>query len=186
MIVAVKLLQSPVEISFSYTWQVWGHSSRGRSVVSLHGGLATKQNMCSVNSRQAGGDCVSCARRFDMKNPYSTSASVIWPGSERICIGLAYSLPLPNTLRQSLDGGSNVQLFWISTGNITDSGNAVNWYTIQKTMFIEIGQGNSRYYHSAIHLLQAIPMNALHLKEWHLGLLSMYNDSCCSVLEILY
>ena len=109
MILATKLLQSPVEISFSYTWQVWGHSSRGGSVVSLHGGFTTKQSMCRMSSRQAGGDCVSCARTFSMKNPYSRS--VITAASGGICGGLTYSLPLPNTLRQSLDGGSNVQLF---------------------------------------------------------------------------
>ena len=111
VILATKLLQSPVEISFSYTWQVWGHISRGRSVVSLHGGFATKQSMCWMSSRQAGGDCVSCARRFTMKNPYSRFVSVIAAASGGICVGLAYSLPLPNTLRQTLDGGSRVQLF---------------------------------------------------------------------------
>ena len=65
-IYSFKLSQSPVEKSFSYAWQVLGHSSKEMLVVSLHGGFVTKQNMCRKNSTQAGGDCVLCAKIFSI------------------------------------------------------------------------------------------------------------------------
>ena len=64
IIFSLKLSQSPVEKSFSYTWQVLGHSSKEMLVVSLHGGFVIKHNMCRKNSRQAGGDSALCARSF--------------------------------------------------------------------------------------------------------------------------
>ena len=100
MVLAIKLSQSPVEISFSYARQVCGHSSMVRLVLSLHGGFATKQNVCRARSRQAGGDCVSCAKTFSMKNPGARFMSMITAFSGGSCEGLSYSLPLPNIPRQ--------------------------------------------------------------------------------------
>ena len=134
MLLAIKLSQNPVEISFSYAWQVCGHSSMGRLVVSLHGGFTTKQNMCRTSSRQAGGDCVSCARRFSTKNPkprLMSADSMITTSSGGSCEGLSYSLPLPNTPRQLLDCGSRVQLcgeICIKKQKLTASDNTVFLY----------------------------------------------------------
>ena len=98
MLPDTNLSHNPVEISFSYAWQVCGHRSMGRLVVSLHGGFTTKQSMCRMSSRQAGGDFVSRARTFSMKNPVSRSVTTAIASSGGSCEGLSYSLPLPNTL----------------------------------------------------------------------------------------